>query len=79
MKRIKTACLEQTVHFQLKEDIDHELAVKMVNEEYEHYKRLLEKKNTKYKIVEEIPQPDGSLIIHIKKQYLHHYCGTYLD
>ena len=44
MKRIKTACLEQTVHFQLKEDIDHEMAVKMVNEEYEHYKRLLEKK-----------------------------------
>lgn len=41
MKRIKTACLEQTVHFQLKEDIDHEMAVKMVNEEYEHYKRLL--------------------------------------
>ena len=25
MKRIKTACLEQTVHFQLKEDIDHEI------------------------------------------------------
>ena len=31
------------------------------------------------KIVEELPQPDGSLIIHIKKQYLHHDCGTYLD
>lgn len=79
MKRIKTACLEQTIHFQLKEDIDHEVAVKMVQEEYEHYKKMLERKNTKYKIVEEMPQADGSLMIRIKKQYLHHEVGDYFD
>lgn len=79
MKRIKTACLEQTIHFQLKEDFDHEMAVKMVQEEYAHYKKMLERKNTKYKIVEEIPQEDGSLMIRIKKQYLHHEIGDYFD
>lgn len=79
MKRIKTACLEQTIHFQLKDDLDHELAVKMVQEEYEHYKKMLERKNTKYKIVEELPQADGSLMIRIKKQYLHHEVGEYFD
>lgn len=79
MKRIKEACLQQTVHFQLKDDLDHELAVKMVQEEYEHYKKMLERKNIKYKISEEIPQEDGSLMIRIKKQYLHHEVGNYFD
>lgn len=38
MKRIKSACLLQTIHFQLKEDIPHEAAVRGVREELEHYK-----------------------------------------
>lgn len=33
MKRIKSACLLQTIHFQLKEDLDHTTAVQMVREE----------------------------------------------
>ena len=30
MKRIKAACLCQTLHFQLKEDLEHDYAVKAV-------------------------------------------------
>ena len=42
MKRIKAACIQQTLHFLLKEDIDHDLAVAGVQEEVERYKRLLD-------------------------------------
>ena len=68
MKRIKSACLLQTIHFQLKEDLDHTTAVQMVREELNHYKALLERNRTKYQITDEAEQPDGSIIIHIKKQ-----------
>ena len=52
MKRIKAACLEQTVHFQLKDDLGHAAAARAVKEEYEHYKMQLERSRTRYKIVE---------------------------
>ena len=38
MKRIKAACIYQTLHFQLKEDLEHSIAVRLVREEVEHYK-----------------------------------------
>ena len=46
MKRIKAACLLQTVHFQLKEDLDHTLAVSAVRDEVAHYKKQLERHRT---------------------------------
>ena len=79
MKRIKSACLLQTIHFQLKEDLDHTTAVQMVREELNHYKALLERNRTKYQITDEAEQPDGSIIIHIKKQYNNHSCGGYMN
>ena len=77
MKRIKTACLIQTIHFQLKDGIGHSAAIKNVQDEYEQYKHQLER--TKYKIVNEETQADGSLIIEIKKQYNGHDTGSFLD
>mgnify|MGYP000323265307 FL=1 len=41
MKRIKAACICQTLHFQLKEDVAHDYAVQLVHEEFNHYKNLL--------------------------------------
>ena len=32
MKRIKAACICQTLHFQLKEDLEHSIAVRLVRE-----------------------------------------------
>ena len=78
MKRIKSTCLLQTIHFQLKEDLDHTTAVQMVREELNHYKALLERNRTKYQITDEAEQPDGSIIIHIKKQYNNHSCEEYM-
>lgn len=78
MKRVKAACIQQTLHFMLKEDIPHEEAVRGVQTEYAHYKELLDRRHTKYRIVEEQTQPDGSILIKIIKQYNSIDCGDYL-
>lgn len=79
MKRIKEACVCQTLHFLLKEDVEHSCAVRLVKEEVEHYKKTLERNRTRYKIVEEIEQPDGSMLVKVIKQYNASPVGSYLD
>ena len=61
MKRVKAACICQTLHFMLKEDIGHDYAVSLVKQEVAQYKKGLDNKHTQYKIVEETEQPDGSI------------------
>ena len=79
MKRVKAACICQTLHFQLKEDVGHDYAVKLVHDEVSHYKNVLEKNHTKYKIVEETEQQDGSVVVKIIKQYNNNDIGDYLN
>ncbi len=79
MKRIKAACLEQTIHFQLKDELPLDLARQQTRQEYASYKAQLERHRTQYKIVAEQEQPDGSLIVKIKKQNNTQPVGAYLD
>lgn len=79
MKRVKAACICQTLHFMLKEDVAHDYAVKLVREEVVHYKRTLERNNTKYRILEETEQEDGSILVQVIKQYNTSPVGNYLD
>lgn len=79
MKRIKYACLEQTIHFQPKEDLDHDLAHRSVREELAAFQSQLERKRTQYKIVEESAQADGSILLKIKRQYNDYQVGDYLN
>ena len=79
MKRVKAACITQTLHFLLKEDIGHGYAVKLVSEEVKKYKEQLDRSKTQYKILSEETQADGSVIIEIKKQYNTSPVGNYLD
>ncbi len=79
MKRIKYACLEQTIHFQLKDGISSPAAIQAVKEEYQMYRARLDRARTKYKILSEQEQPDGSLIVELKKQYNSYDPGSYLD
>ncbi len=79
MKRVKAACICQTLHFMLKEDVGHDYAVKFAKEEVEQYKRTLERNRTQYKIVEETEQSDGSIMIKVIKQYNSSPVGNYLD
>ncbi|NCB92447.1 MAG: hypothetical protein EOM40_07725 [Clostridia bacterium] len=71
--------MRKNLHFQLKEDIGHDYAVKLVQEEVDKYKKQMDKVGTKYKILKEENQKDGSVIIEIKKQYNTSSVGHYLD
>ena len=44
MKRVKAACICQTLHFLLKEDLPHDMAVRLVRQEVDSYKAGLERK-----------------------------------
>lgn len=79
MKRIKSSCLMQTIHFQLKDGVNHTMAVNQVKEEFEHYKKQLERNHTRYQILDQATQPDGSIIVHIKKQYSSQNCDEYMN
>lgn len=79
MKRIKAACIIQTLHFLLKEDLDRDYVKQYVLDEVKKYKAQLKQRNTKFRILSEEIQPDGSVIIEIKKQYNNSPCGNYLD
>lgn len=79
MKRVKAACITQTLHFLLKEDLGRDYAKKLVEEEVKKYKQGLDKSGTKYKILSEKTLEDGSVQIEIKKQYNNSPVGSYLD
>ena len=79
MKRVKAACICQTLHFMLKEDVGHDYAVKQAEQEFEHYKENLERNHTQYRIVEQKTQADGSIIVKVIKQYNSSPVGDYLE
>lgn len=79
MKRVKAACISQTLHFLLKEDVGHDYAIQLVKEEVKRYKEHLDKSGTQYKILSEETNADGSIMIKIKKQYNTSPVGDYLD
>lgn len=66
MKRIISACLEQTNRFESEE-------------EYSAFISSMNRKQIKYKITSKEAQPDGSVIAGIKRQYNHYDTGSYLD
>ena len=63
MKRITSACLEQTIRF-----FDATGTIRP-EDELEQYKKKMDRRNTRYEILETNKQEDGSIIITIKKQY----------
>ncbi|HJD28604.1 MAG TPA: hypothetical protein H9914_06395 [Candidatus Blautia avicola] len=79
MKRIKAACICQTLHFMLKENVGRDYALKLVQEEAAHYKQSLERNHVQYKILEENTLEDGSIMIKIIKQYNQSPVGDYLN
>lgn len=79
MKRVKAACLVQTVHFELRDKLPHDEAVEAARQEYENYRANMDRNRTRYKILKEETQPDGSLLVELKRQYNYHDCGHYMD
>ena len=79
MKRIQSACLEQTIRFTAKDAPSTDEAARLADAEYRHYLAQLDRGRTAYKVLEEQPQEDGSLLIRIKRQYNSYDTGAYLD
>ena len=71
MKRVKAACVQQTLVFSQKEDMGYskEQMLQINHDEIEHYKRRLENTRIRHQIIDTIEQEDGSIIIHVRKQY----------
>ena len=71
MKRVQAACILQTLVFQQKDDsyFSKEKKIALNKEEVEKYKASLEKSKTRFQIVEETEQPDGAILVRVRKQY----------
>jgi len=71
VKRVKAACILQTLVFMQKDEAGYsrEQALMINHQEIEHYKAALERAKTRYQILDEEEQPDGSVVIHVRKQY----------
>ncbi len=61
----------QTLVFMQKPDSEYTPAqiAELNRREFEQYKHHLERTRTRYQIVDEASQPDGSIIVHVRKQY----------
>ena len=71
MKRIKSACILQTLVFSQKDDLglSLETILNQNRDEFEKYKKTLERTRIRYQILGESEQQDGSLLVHVRKQY----------
>lgn len=71
MKRVRAACILQTLVFSQRPELgfSREHALKNNRDEFERYKANLEYTQTRYQIDSAAEQKDGSLVVHIRKQY----------
>lgn len=71
MKRVKAACIQQTLVFAQKSDcgMSIEQQRRLNRDEVERYKSLMDRSHTRYQVVGEDDQPDGSVLIRVRKQY----------
>ena len=70
MKRVKAACILQTLVFAQKDDCGLTLEQQLkVNHEVSRYKATMDRSRTRYQIAEETEQADGSVLVRVRKQY----------
>ena len=71
MKRVKAACILQTLVFSQKDDcgLTREQQLKINRSEVNHYKATMDRNRTRYQIVEKTEQADGSVLVRVRKQY----------
>ena len=71
MKRVQAACILQTLVFMQKEDcgLSKNSITEANRREFDSYKQKMEKARTRYQIVSQEEQDDGSLVVRVRKQY----------
>ena len=70
MKRVKAACILQTLVFAQKDDcgLTHEQQLKVNHDEVSRYKAMMDRSRTRYQITEETEQSDGSGLVRSKNE-----------
>lgn len=71
MKRIKAACIMQTLVFSQKEEngLTPEQALALNRAEFEHYKTTLNRTRTRHQITDVQETADGAVVVRVRKQY----------
>lgn len=71
MKRVKAGCIMQTLVFMQKNDgyLSRNSILEANRREVERYFQNLDRTHTRYQIVSQEEQEDGSIILRIRKQY----------
>lgn len=71
MKRIKAACILQTLVFAQKDDcgMTREQQFKVNHDEVNRYKATMDRSHIRYQIAEETERADGSVLVRVRKQY----------
>lgn len=69
MKRVKAACILQTLVFAQKDDCGLTRELKVNHDEVSRYKATMDRSRTRYQITEETEQADGSVLVRVRKQY----------
>ncbi len=71
MKRVRSACIFQTLVFSQKPDAGYtkEQELEVNRREVERYKATLLHTGTRFQITDETEQADGSILVHVRKQY----------
>lgn len=72
MKRITSACLEQTIRFDTYNDADP-------HADLERFLKHLDQKRTKYQLMDRREESDGAVIIRLRKQYNAYKTDGYID
>lgn len=72
MKRITSACLEQTIRFDTYNDANPK-------DDLKRFLELMDRRKTKYQIVDQTENSDGSVVIKLKKQYNAYKTDGYID
>lgn len=70
MKRVKSGCISQTLVFSQKPELGltKNEAIHANRQELTRYKVSMEHSRTKFVILDETVQDDGSILVHVKKQ-----------
>lgn len=71
MKRVISACVEQTLRFDTSKDANPQ-------EDFKQYINMLNKKHTKHEVLDTQTDKDGSIVVKIKKEYNNYSTEGYM-
>ena len=78
MKRVLSGCICQTLQFAPRDEMPQPMFYEAAEAEVEAYKRNMDRKKIKYKIIDEKQSVAGSIVVQVIKEYNGFKIGDYL-